>query len=113
MRPPPNAKTHGDGVSTTATFFDFTGMSSATAGAAAANASAAHIATLFFSASPFRFVRPAPIQAPLPLRSETTPAAIDPYATGRALRAITHSGLWRGKAKWTAVAAFLGVSGLC
>ena len=104
---------YGDGVSTTATFFAFTGMSAANAGAAAANASAAIKATLFISACPLRFDRPAPIQAPLPLRTETTPAAIDPYATGRALRRITHSGLWRGKAKWTAVAAFLGVSGLC
>src|SRR6185312_6308402 len=111
MRPPPNAMSHGDGVSTTATFFAFTGMSAANAGAAAANASTATNATLFISASPFtvrsdfsRYKRPSP------LRTEFTPAAIDPYATGRALRGITHSPLLRGKTKRTAVAAFLGVS---
>src|SRR3569833_3906972 len=92
MRPPPNAMSHGDGGSTTATFFAFTGMSAANAGAAAMSPSAAasdKATFLFIEPAPSRFDRTsADTSARNPCVQFEPPAAIDPYATGRALRGL-------------------------
>src|SRR5664279_2787576 len=90
----PNARSHGDGAATGA-LTAFTGMSAANAGIATetANAATTDITTLFIEPAPFRFDRLS-ADTNRPSLSRTipfqTPAAIDPYAKGRALGLNLH-----------------------
>src|SRR5690348_8772562 len=112
----PKATSHGDGGAATAgAFAAFTGMSEANAGAAADTASAAtsDTTTFFIEPAPSRFDRISADTSPRPCVPNSNPGAIDPDATGRALRGVTHLQFRSGKAKISAGAAFLGVQGPC
>src|SRR6185312_4495935 len=108
MMAAPNARSSGLGAAAGATLAAFTGMSAANAGAAeTASAVTTDNKTLFITLPLFRFDRQQadPSARPCVL----APAAIDPYATGRASMAkITQVTEGRGKTKTAAIAAFLG-----